>query len=119
MPFDGPHGLHLQVWKRLMEERLACFRSELKELKAWVQAPKVVANVVELVLLMLGTHEVLVHRSCPWPQLRKLIDMVRDGKVKQIPIECRQLSGINQAVEDLEKGRVTGRIVFQPDQGKL
>ena len=53
------------------------------------------------------------------PQLRKLIDMVRDGKVKQIPIECRQLSGINQAVEDLEKGRVTGRIVFQPDQGKL
>ena len=53
------------------------------------------------------------------PQLRKLIDMVRDGKVKQIPIECRQLSGINQAVEDLEKGRVTGRIVFQPDQEKL
>ena len=53
------------------------------------------------------------------PQLRKLIDMVRDGKVKQIPIECRQLSGINQAVEDLKKGRVTGRIVFQPDQGKL
>ena len=54
-----------------------------------------------------------------FPQLRKLIDMVRDGKVKQIPIECRQLSGINQAVEDLEKGRVIGRIVFQPDQGKL
>ena len=53
------------------------------------------------------------------PQLRKLIDMVRDGKGKEIPIECRQLSGINQAVEDLEKGRVTGRIVFQPDQGKL
>jgi D-arabinose 1-dehydrogenase-like Zn-dependent alcohol dehydrogenase len=53
------------------------------------------------------------------PQLRKLIDMVRDGKVKQMPIECRQLSGINQAVEDLKKGRVTGRIVFQPDQGKL
>ena len=45
--------------------------------------------------------------------------MVRAGKVKQMPIERRQLSGINQAVEDLEKGRVTGRIVFQPDQGKL
>ena len=49
------------------------------------------------------------------PQLCKLIDMVRAGKVKQIPIECRQLSGINQAVEDQDKGRVTGRIVFQPD----
>ena len=53
------------------------------------------------------------------PQLRRLIDMVRAGKVKQMPIERRQLSGINQAVEDLKKGRVTGRIVFQPDQGKL
>ena len=52
-------------------------------------------------------------------QLRKLIDMVRAGKVKQMPIERRQLSGINQAVEDLKQGRVTGRIVFQPDQGKL
>ena len=51
--------------------------------------------------------------------LRRLIDMVRAGKVKQMPIERRQLSGINLAVEDLEKGRVTGRIVFQPDQGKL
>ena len=49
------------------------------------------------------------------PQLCKLIDMVRAGKVKQIPIECRQLSGINQAVEDQDKGRVTGLIVFQPD----
>lgn len=58
-----------------MEERLACFRSELKEIKAWVQAPKVVANVVELVLLILGTHEVLVHRSCPWAQLRKLLQL--------------------------------------------
>ena len=53
------------------------------------------------------------------PQLRKLIDMVRAGKIKQMPIERRQLSEINQAVEDLEQGRVTGRIVFQPDQGKL
>ena len=51
------------------------------------------------------------------PQLRKLIYMVRAGKVKQMPIERIQLSGINQAVEDLEQGRVTGRIVFQPDQG--
>ena len=49
------------------------------------------------------------------PQLRAVIEMVRAGKVKQIPIERRPLSDINQAVEDLEEGRVTGRIVFQPD----
>ena len=49
------------------------------------------------------------------PQLRRLIEMVRAGKIKQMPIERRPLSTINQAVEDLEKGRVTGRIVFLPD----
>jgi len=32
-----------------------------------------------------------------------------------MPIERRPLSGINQAVEDLEAGRVSGRIVFQPE----
>tara|TARA_B100001093_G_C26697101_1_gene957381 strand:- start:78 stop:1154 length:1077 start_codon:yes stop_codon:yes gene_type:complete len=50
------------------------------------------------------------------PQLRKLIEMVRAGKIKQMPIERRPLSQINDAVEDLKNGRVTGRIVFQPDK---
>ncbi len=49
-------------------------------------------------------------------QLRELIDMVRAGKIKQMPIERRPLSSINQAVADLEEGRVTGRIVFHPNQ---
>ena len=49
------------------------------------------------------------------PQLRKLIDMVRDGKIKQMPIDRRPLSKINEAIEDLAFGRVTGRVVFQPD----
>ena len=52
------------------------------------------------------------------PQLRTLIEMVRAGKVKQMPIELRHLSEINQAMDDLEAGRVTGRIVFQPDESK-
>ena len=50
------------------------------------------------------------------PQLRKIIDMVRQGKIKQMPIDRRPLSKINQAVHDLENGNVTGRIVFQPDE---
>ncbi len=50
------------------------------------------------------------------PQLRALIEMVRAGKIKQMPIERRPLSEINQAVEDLANGRVMGRIVFQPDE---
>ena len=51
-------------------------------------------------------------------QLHKLIDMVRAGKVKQMPIERCQLSGINQAVEDLEQGKVNGQIVFITDNLK-
>jgi D-arabinose 1-dehydrogenase-like Zn-dependent alcohol dehydrogenase len=33
-----------------------------------------------------------------------------------MPIERRPLSEINQAMDDLEAGNVTGRIVFQPDE---
>ena len=50
------------------------------------------------------------------PQLRAIIDMVRAGKIKQMPIERRPLSEINEAMDDLEAGKVTGRIVFQPQQ---
>ena len=50
------------------------------------------------------------------PQLRKIIDMVRGGKIKQMPIDRRPLSEINQAVHDLENGNVTGRVVFQPEE---
>ena len=53
-----------------------------------------------------------------FPKLRRLIDMVRAGKIEQMPNERRQLSGINQAVKDLEQGRVTARIVFLPDHEK-
>jgi len=49
------------------------------------------------------------------PQLRKIIDMVRAGKLKQMPIDRRPLSQINQAMDDLEAGQVTGRIVLQPE----
>ena len=48
------------------------------------------------------------------PQLRKIIDMVHAGKLKQMPIDRRPLSQINQAIDDLENGKVTGRIVLQP-----
>ena len=48
-------------------------------------------------------------------QLRKLIKMVRNNQIKQIPIEHRQLSSINQSMDDLEAGKVIGRVVFTPD----
>ena len=48
------------------------------------------------------------------PQLKTLIDMYRCGKIKEIPIERRPLSEINTAMEDLELGNVTGRVILTP-----
>ncbi len=47
-------------------------------------------------------------------QLRALIDMFKAGKLKPIPVEVRALSAINRSVDDLQQGRVTGRIVLDP-----
>ncbi len=41
--------------------------------------------------------------------------MVRDGKIKQMPIDRRPLSKKNEAIEDLAARRVTGMVIFQPD----
>ena len=50
------------------------------------------------------------------PQLRAIIEMVRAGRIKQMPIERRPMSEINEAMDDLEDGKVKGRIVFKPDE---
>ncbi|MEM7505634.1 MAG: alcohol dehydrogenase [Pseudomonadota bacterium] len=47
--------------------------------------------------------------------LRELIDLVRGGKVKPLPTEERPLAEVNQALDDLEAGRVTGRVVLTND----
>ena len=49
--------------------------------------------------------------------LRALIEMYRQGRLKPIPVETRPLSEVNQAIAELESGRVTGRIVFDPSAG--
>mgnify|MGYP005700110983 FL=1 len=45
-------------------------------------------------------------------QLHELIALVRGGKVKPLPVECRPMGVINDALSDLHAGRVTGRIVL-------
>ena len=47
-------------------------------------------------------------------QLRALIDMFRDGKLKPIPVTTQPLSSVNDAIAALQKGEVTGRIIFDP-----
>lgn len=48
-------------------------------------------------------------------ELRELIDLVRAGRVKEIPVTLRPLSAVNEALTDLKAGRVTGRIVLTAD----
>lgn len=47
--------------------------------------------------------------------LRELIALVRRGKVKPLPTEERPLGDVQQALDDLEAGKVTGRIVLTAD----
>lgn len=48
-------------------------------------------------------------------ELRELIELVKAGKVQQIPVTSRPLSEVNQALDDLKDGKVTGRIVLNAD----
>lgn len=48
-------------------------------------------------------------------ELRELIELVRAGRVKEIPVTLRPLAEVNDALDDLKAGRVTGRIVLSTD----
>ncbi|MDX1490165.1 MAG: alcohol dehydrogenase [Pseudohongiellaceae bacterium] len=46
-------------------------------------------------------------------EMGELMSLVRDGKIAPIAIEERPLSAVNEALADLKKGRVTGRVVLR------
>ena len=47
--------------------------------------------------------------------LRELVELVKTGKVKDIPVESRPLSAVGRTLEDLAAGRITGRVVLNAD----
>ena len=47
-------------------------------------------------------------------ETRELLDLARSGAVPKIPIQRRLLSEVNEALEDLQAGRVVGRVVLTP-----
>ena len=47
--------------------------------------------------------------------LRELIDLVKTGKVKDIPVSSRPLSAASETLEDLKQGKITGRVVLNAD----
>ncbi len=47
-------------------------------------------------------------------EMHELIDLVRGGKVEPVPVETRALDLVNRTLEDLEDGRIVGRVVLLP-----
>jgi len=47
-------------------------------------------------------------------ELRELVDLVRRTGMKPIPVSCRPMDQVNQAIDDLHHGRVVGRAVLHP-----
>ena len=47
--------------------------------------------------------------------LRELIDLVRTGAVKDIPVSTRPLSAASETLDDLRAGKITGRVVLTTD----
>jgi len=47
-------------------------------------------------------------------ELHELMTLVREGKVKAIPIDRRPLEEVNSALQDLEAGQLVGRAVLVP-----
>ena len=46
-------------------------------------------------------------------ELKAVVDLARDGKLRPIPIEKRSLSEVNRTLDELKAGRIVGRVVVQ------
>ena len=47
--------------------------------------------------------------------LRELIELVKTGNVREIPVSSRPLSEASQTLDDLKAGKITGRVVLNAD----
>jgi len=44
--------------------------------------------------------------------LKELIQLVKDGKVKPIPVATRPLAEVGGTLDDLRNGKIVGRVVL-------
>lgn len=47
--------------------------------------------------------------------LRELIELVKAGKIKEIPVSSRPLGEVSRTLDDLKAGKITGRVVLNAD----
>lgn len=48
-------------------------------------------------------------------ELKQVIELARNGKLKQIPIEKRPLSEVSRTLDELKAGKIVGRVVAEID----
>jgi D-arabinose 1-dehydrogenase-like Zn-dependent alcohol dehydrogenase len=46
-------------------------------------------------------------------EMKSLLALARDGRLPPIPVSRRPLAEVNAALDDLEAGRVAGRVVLE------
>ena len=47
-------------------------------------------------------------------EMHELLDLVREGEVTPIPVEKRSMSRVTETLQDLDEGRILGRVVLIP-----
>ncbi|MBT3931373.1 MAG: alcohol dehydrogenase, partial [Rhodospirillaceae bacterium] len=48
-------------------------------------------------------------------EMHELMALVKDGKVDPIPVAARPMSEVTETLQDLEAGRIIGRVVVVPE----
>lgn len=72
------------------------------------------AMTVPLPLLALRAHTLRGSYVGTLAEMRELVSLAREGRLAPIPLDIRPLEAANAAHEDLQAGRVVGRIVLTP-----
>ena len=47
-------------------------------------------------------------------EMREVMQIARTGELPELPVATRPLAELNEALDDLKKGRVLGRVVMLP-----
>jgi D-arabinose 1-dehydrogenase-like Zn-dependent alcohol dehydrogenase len=74
-------------------------------------APNVVAPTVQMVLKETA---ILGSRGCTYPELRDAAQLIARGRIQPVIDRVLPLDAVNDALEALKDGTVTGRVVIHP-----
>ncbi|MBI1397588.1 MAG: alcohol dehydrogenase catalytic domain-containing protein [Betaproteobacteria bacterium] len=73
------------------------------------EIPLSLVTVVQRALTIVGSNVGTV------AELKSVVQLAREGKLRPIPIECRPLSEVSRTLDELKAGKVNGRVVARID----